>query len=119
MNEKQKAWQTYKIVMVMITFLLFVVGLMWGMVNYDYEIDKCSKLNTQASNYDFEHTVELDANFNQHCFYYKNHPLAFIWSVIGFGLLGALISIFGWGFWAMYLDNKDWDGSDGYGSQYY
>ena len=114
MNEKEKAWQTYKIVMIGITFVLFMIGIVWGMVQYDYEIDKCSKLDTQTSNYEFDHTVELDANFNQHCFYFKNHPLAFIWTIIIHGIMGMIFSALGWFFWGMYLDNKEWDGSNAF-----
>jgi len=108
MTEEENAWKTYKIVMTIVTFALIIFGVVLGFVNYNYQIDKCNNMDRQISDYDFDHTVEVDARFNQNCFYYQNHPLAFIGEILGWGIVISLMSVLGWFPWAMYLDYKWW-----------
>ena len=79
-----------------ITLMLFTMGSFLGAINYNYEIDKCSSMTRQTSNYDFTHTVELDANYNQHCFYYQNHPLALFCNILKYSIIFVIISMFIW-----------------------
>ena len=104
-REKKKAVKTYVVVMTLITLVLFGLGSMWGVVDYNYEIEKCSSMTSATSNYDFTHTLEIDADFSQHCFYYKNYPMALFWNVFGFGILLAIFSGIGWALWGFKISD--------------
>lgn len=83
-----------------IIFLLvtFVVSVPLAIIEFNYGIDRCSNLKTTESNYGFTNTIEINAQFNKHCYFLKNHPLAFpnyfliaIMASIFLGLLGFAI----------------------------
>ncbi len=98
----EKRSYTNNIILVSVFVLLgMIIGGTFGVVDYNYEINKCGSLSSSDSNYDFDHTIELNAEYNQGCFYLLNHPLAlasyiftgmFIVSLIT-GMIGLIIMI--------------------------
>lgn len=99
--KKCKSSQISKVVLVfaIIGFILFIV---LGGVEYNFALEKCDKLNSQESNYDFTNTVETNAQYNSDCYYLRYHPLAKILYYIGFGIFGIII-FSGIGFLVMML----------------
>jgi hypothetical protein len=71
-----------------IMFFCLVYGVTYGHVDYNWEQDKCS--NMKGSTYEFSHDVQLGADYASHCYWYQNHPMAYISNI----LLGILIGIF-------------------------
>ena len=67
---------------------LVLIGVVWGHVDYNYELKKCS--NLKNSNYEFTHDVQLNAKYAQDCYAIKNHPLIYMGYLFGYGLVGAV-----------------------------
>lgn len=109
LTQVESDWRTYKICMTLITFLFLTIGVVMGIVQYNYEIEKCQNMNSKTSNYDFDHKIELDAEYNQGCYYYLEHPLALFGSIFGFGFLGLMSSALVLLVWWAYLDTKHWN----------
>ncbi len=59
-----------------------ILGSISGLVGFNYELGKCDSLTSKQSNYDFTNRIEIDADFNQHCYYLENHPLALFGNII-------------------------------------
>ena len=81
------------IIKVTLTFGLigFIIFTFIGHIQYNYELDKCANLKSIESAYDFTNKIEIDAEFNSHCYYLRNHPLAILQYYFLSGLLGALL----------------------------
>ena len=75
--------------------ILGLIGLMIsvfvGHIEYGYELNKCSNLKSTESQYGFTHVIETNAEYNSHCYYLRNHPLAIPSYYIGGGLLGMML----------------------------
>jgi len=67
------------------------VGIYFGNVEFDYELSKCSGMNSETSSYDFTHRIEINAEYNKDCFYIQNHPLARFTIVYGGAILFSLL----------------------------
>lgn len=79
-------------------FIGFLISIPFVLINFNYGIDKCSNLNSKESNYDFSETIELNAQYNERCYYLNNHPLA----LPSYFMMGAVISgifaMLGWAY---------------------
>jgi hypothetical protein len=62
-----------------------------GHIHYGYELNKCSKLKSSESQYGFSHVIETNAEYNSHCYFLRNHPLAIPIYYIGGGSLGMTL----------------------------
>lgn len=58
------------------SILLILISIILAGIQYDYDIKKCSALNSNESSYDFNFRLETNAEYNQNCYFLKNHPLA-------------------------------------------
>ena len=81
------------ITIIVVLFLGLIGGLIGGHIDYNFEQRKCGSMTSEVSSYDFDHKVELDAEFSQHCFWIKTHPLAYATNLFCGGLLGFLIAV--------------------------
>jgi len=79
---------------VFISFVFVMIGAVYGHIDYNWEIEKCSNLRT--SSYSFTHDLQINANYASHCYWYTNHPAAYFVNTIGFGLLALLMSSIPW-----------------------
>ena len=70
-----------------------IIGLIAGSIEFDYGLNKCFNLKSSESSYDFDKTVELDANYNSNCYYLKNHPFAYPLYLFGGAGIGMLLGI--------------------------
>lgn len=77
------------------TLIFGLIGLIISIfivpIDYRYEINKCSDLKLTESQYDFTHVIETNAEYNSHCYYLRNHPLAIPFYYIIGGLLGIIL----------------------------
>lgn len=75
--------------------ILGVFGLMLsiiiGHIQFNYELNQCANLRATESQYGFTHTLETNAEYNSHCYFLRNHPLAIPTYYIGRGLVGAIL----------------------------
>ena len=94
-----------KVFFVVFLFFSFVSGAILGNIDYNFEVDKCSNLKPSTSGYDFNYDVQLNADYEQDCYFINEHPLAYILYVIGLGLLMMLIGGFLWFMGFMILDS--------------
>lgn len=72
-------------------FLIFLLGIPIGYMNYNYQLEKCDNLNSSQSNYDFTNTVEINANYNEYCYYLVNHPLAPVKYFLGYQIIFSIL----------------------------
>jgi len=91
MNKKQKIGICIGVI---ITFIFMSYGIIYGHVDYNWEQDKCSNMKT--STYEFTHDVQISADYSTSCYWYQNHPMAYIANLIGCALLGILVSLIPW-----------------------
>jgi len=63
-------------IIVGLIFLLIAIPI--GFVQYNYELDKCTKLKVSETNYGFTNTIEVSANYNEECYRLRNHPLVIL-----------------------------------------
>lgn len=91
MNKQQTVIITIGII---ITFFAMIFGVIYGHVDYDWEQDKCS--NMKSSTYEFNYDVQLGADYASHCYWYQNHPMAYISNIIMGLVMGILISLIPW-----------------------
>ena len=95
---KKRSVIKFALILGLIGFIIFTFI---GHIQYNYELDKCANLKSIESAYDFTNRIEIDAEFNSHCYYLRNHPLAileyhFLTGLLGalfFALLGGMISL--------------------------
>lgn len=87
-------------------FLSFSIGAIVGDYNYQHQINKCN--NLRGSDYEFNIDAQINANYAESCFYYKEHPFAHISSIVGFGflflLLGFVVGLIPAIAWMSYID---------------
>jgi len=82
-----------------IIILIFVSGLTiyFANIDFDYNLKKCSTLDSSQSAYDFTNTMEIDAQYNEECYYLENHPYARFNRVYlqatGAGVLGTIFFV--------------------------
>lgn len=76
--------------------LVLISGLsiyFWN-IDFDYNLKKCSTLDSFQSSYDFTNTMEIDAKYNAECYYLENHPYARFYRVylpvVGFSLFSVV-----------------------------
>jgi len=80
-----------------IIFLILVCGgsIYFGNIDFDYNLKKCVTLDSSQSSYDFSNTMEIDAKYNEECYYLTNHPYArFMRVYLQSILVGVLATIF-------------------------
>ena len=87
MTKKQRTDMGIKILICTIGLILcllsFTIFVYFENINFDYNLKKCSNLDSSHSSYDFTNTMELDAKYNEECYYLKNHPYAKLERVYG------------------------------------
>jgi len=97
MTKKQRTGIVINILIYTIGFilclLLFTISLYFGNIDFDYELKKCSTLDSSHSSYDFTNTVEIDAEYNEECYYLKNHPYARLERVYGPSVICAILGM--------------------------
>lgn len=79
-------------------FVALAISFPLVLVQYNYQLDKCSNLVLSESSYDFTNTVEVNARYNERCYFLNNHPLALpylfgagIFYAFAFGVIGFMI----------------------------
>jgi len=72
----------------LIAFLLFLPIIY---IDYNYDLDRCSNLQSSETEYGFSHTVELNAEYSEACYYLRNHPLAIVERIVLLPLMGAIL----------------------------
>lgn len=97
---KKNGRHTIYLVCSILAILGIFIGAFFGIICFDYEKQKCSYLKSTESNYDFDHKIEIDADYNQHCYFINNHPLALIRNIFIGALFGITIPIFIGLFWS-------------------
>lgn len=83
--KNKKFWEIGMLIVLLISLLISPLGY----VQYNYQIDKCKNLDDTT--YEFDHKVELNAEYGQDCYYVMNHPLALFWKVFGAFILSAIL----------------------------
>ena len=79
-------------ILAMISFIgIFAMSAFFLNADFDYNLKKCSEMNSGTSNYDFTHRVEIDARYNEKCFYYENYPYARLTNIWIPALVGSLV----------------------------
>ena len=78
---KEKRANKFFFIAFPIIILIILVGGVGGFVQYNYEKQKCLDLNSDESNYDFDKTIEVNANYNERCYFINNHPFALIGNI--------------------------------------
>ena len=91
---KSNGMRMIRLVCMILGILGIFIGAFIGMLNFDYQKQKCIDLKSSQSNYDFDHKVEVNANYNSHCYFINNHPLALILHVSEGIVFGIMIPIF-------------------------
>ncbi len=83
---------------IILLVIALAISIPFSLFEFNYQLDKCSNLKTTESNYGFTNTVEVNAQFNSHCYFLRNHPLALpsyflISFMVGFlfGMVGFMI----------------------------
>ena len=61
-------------ILFLIIGLVIVVPLQ--LVQFNYDLGKCTNLKTTESSYNFTNTIEMNAQFNENCYFLHNHPFA-------------------------------------------
>ena len=69
--------------MVIICFIIFgvllsAIAIPLSFVDYNYQLEKCTDFQSDASSYDFDIKLETNAEYNERCYYLNNHPLAIL-----------------------------------------
>jgi len=67
----------------------FMISVFIGHIQFNYELNQCSNLKSTESQYGFTNVIKTNAEYNSHCYYLRNHPLAIPSYYIGIGLLGT------------------------------
>jgi len=88
--DKYSKYAIYWTVSLLILALAFVGFYFLGVTNYNYDYDKCSNLNSN-SYYNFDLTLETNAQYSERCYYLQNHPLAESEYTILTPLLGIIV----------------------------
>ena len=78
---------------IILAIIGLIIGSLVGIMNYNYEIIKCENLESSESNYDFDLKIEKNAEYNNNCYYLKNHPLVIPEKIFLSGTIGFIISI--------------------------
>lgn len=71
--------------------IVFLISIPITMIQFNYEVGKCDNLRSAESSYDFNQKVELNAQYNEDCYFLHNHPLAFAQYLL-MGLLFAMMA---------------------------
>jgi len=87
---------TAKILFSVIGSIIVLLGLFasiyFAQMNFHYEKAKCVNMNSETgSGYDFTNRVEINAAYNERCYYLNNHPMAEFNEVFMTGLLSAIL----------------------------
>lgn len=73
--------------------LFFAIALMiilpMEVIQYNYDLGKCINLKPTESSYNFTNTIEMNAQYNENCYFLHNHPLA----LPSYFITGTLLSI--------------------------
>ena len=64
----------------MVTIMFMLFGAFIGVINYEFEIDKCE--NMKSGNYEFSHDVQLNIQYTSNCYYYTHHNFALIGNIL-------------------------------------
>ncbi len=79
----------------------FIISIPITIFQFNYDLEKCEELDSKESSYDFTNRIEIDARYNERCYFINKHPLALpsyfvngILASVAFGLLGFLILMF-------------------------
>ena len=69
--------KTLIVIGLILSLVFSSIGWLFADIEFNYELEKCANLDSAESNYDFDITLEKDADYNQDCFRLHNHPLAY------------------------------------------
>lgn len=72
----------FALIWLLIIFILVPLVFTLGHIEFEYELDKCDNLKSTESGYDFDKTIELNAEYNEDCYYRNHNPLAYFYNVI-------------------------------------
>ncbi len=81
-------------ILAIIIILAIIGSLYFADVEYNYNVKKCKNMNSSSSNYDFTNRIELNAQYNENCYFLFNHPLAKASYYIVAILVVVMISLF-------------------------
>lgn len=73
--DKYSKYAIYWTVSAIVLALAFIGFYYLGVIDYNYQYDKCNSLNSN-SYYNFDLTLETNAEYSQRCYHLQNHPLA-------------------------------------------
>lgn len=108
---KRKQKNKLIIIAVSLIGLGIMIGIIVSYINFYYELNKCSNLTSSISKYNFSNTIEMNAEYNSHCYYLNNYPFALGFDLISGAICGGLVSalIFGFGciFFRLYREVKN------------
>ena len=82
-----------KILIITSIICLTILGTLIGHMQYNYEINKCNNLDSKESDYDFDHKIEIDANYNSNCYFLNEHPLSYASQIIGAIIITILAGV--------------------------
>lgn len=83
-----------KLLWIIITLYLvlsMIAGAIYGQVNYNYNVDKCT--NLKISNYNFNYDVQIDAHYAKDCYNTLNHSFALTTSILGGMIMFVFVAI--------------------------
>jgi len=81
-------------IFIVISFILvFSISVYFNTIQFDYEVSKCTNLNSKTgSAYDFTNRIEIDAKYNERCYYFTHHPMAELNEVYLYAILNSVLS---------------------------
>lgn len=75
--------------------IILLIALPIQVINFSYDYDKCSNLKSDESSYNFTNRVEINARYNEDCYFLHNHPLALPSYFVGAFFMGIVGVMFG------------------------
>lgn len=59
---------------ILLFIMIFSSLYYYAIIDLQYNIDRCNNLDKNFNNYDFDHTIEIDAEYSKDCYKLRNHP---------------------------------------------
>lgn len=78
---------------IIVFILVLSISVYFNTIQFDYEISKCNTLNSKTgSAYEFTNTIEIDAKYNERCYYLTHHPMAKLNEIYLYAILTSVLS---------------------------
>jgi len=101
---------------VIIFTLSFGATVYFQNIQLNYDITKCNNLQKTQSAYEFTNNIEINAEYNERCYYLNNHPMVELNEIYGPAFFGGIMSVIFVIMLMMLIKLMTCEPYDGYGS---